>query len=90
MTSAGLPLLTRSGHRAGWKAFVDLLKRIEKAKSKARSIVARYNDFGRLFDVLIAVKSKHDIHNGAVALRVMADLAMERLAEIERSGRAVS
>ncbi len=61
-----------------------------KAKSKARSIVARYDDFGRLFDVIIAVKSKLDIQNGAVALRVMADLAMERLAEIERSDQAVS
>jgi len=66
------------------KAFVELLDRIQEAKSKARWIVAHYDDFGRLFDAIIAVKSKLDIHNGAVALRVMADLAMERLAEIER------
>ena len=45
----------------------------------------RYDDFARLFDAIIAVKTKVDIHNGAVALRVMADLAMERLAEAERA-----
>ena len=71
------------------KAFVELLGRVEGAKTKARWIVAHYDDFGRLFDAIIAVKSKLDIPNGAVALRVMADLAMERLAEIERSDRAV-
>lgn len=43
-----------------------------------------------LADGVIAVKSKLDIHNGAVALRVMADLAMERLAEIERPNHPVS
>jgi len=67
------------------KAFVELLDRIQEAKNEARWIVAHYDDFGRLFDAVIAVKSKLDIHNGAVALRVMADLAMERLAEIDRS-----
>jgi hypothetical protein len=51
---------------------------------------APYDDFGRLFDAIIAVKSKLDIHNGAVALRVMADLAMERLAETDRSDRVPS
>jgi hypothetical protein len=72
------------------KAFVELLGRIEKTKSKARWIVARYDDFARLFDAAIAVKSRLDIHNGAVALRVMADLAMERLAEIGRGDRVLS
>jgi len=72
------------------KAFVELLGRIQEAKRKARWIVAHYDDFARLFDAIIAVKSKLDIHNGAVALRVMADLAMERLAEMEsRSDRVL-
>ncbi len=56
-----------------------------EAKTEARWIVAHYDDFSRLFDAIIAVKQKLDIHNGAVALRVMADLAMERLAEAERA-----
>ena len=62
------------------EAFVALLDRMQKAKTEARWIVAHYDDFSRLFDAIIAVKTKLDIHNGAVALRVMADLAMERLA----------
>ncbi len=53
---------------------------MQKAKSEARWIIAHYDDFAPLFDAVIAVKQKLDIHNGAVALRVMADLAMERLA----------
>ena len=64
-------------------AFVELLGRVQEAKSQARWIIAHYDDFARLFDAVIAVKQKLDIHNGAVALRVMADLAMERLAEAE-------
>ena len=64
-------------------AFVELLGRVQAAKSRAQWIVAHYDDFGRVFDTIIAVKQKLDIHNGAVALRVMADLAMERLAEGE-------
>ena len=68
------------------EAFVALLDRMQKAKTEAHWIVAHYDDFSRLFDAIIAVKQKLDIHNGAVALRVMADLAMERLAsEAERA-----
>ncbi len=69
------------------EAFVTLLDRMQKAKTEARWIVAHYDDFARLFDAIIAVKSKLDIHNGAVALRVMADLAMERLSEAESAKR---
>ena len=69
------------------EAFITLLGRMTEAKTEARWIVAHYDDFTRLFDAIIAVKSKLDIHNGAVALRVMADLAMERLGEIERLDR---
>ena len=67
------------------EAFVALLDCVQEAKSQARWIIAHYDDFARLFDAVIAVKQKLDIHNGAVALRVMADLAMERLAEAERA-----
>ena len=65
------------------QAFVAFLERVQEAKSRARWIVAHYDDFARVYDTIIAVKQKLDIHNGAVALRVMADLAMERLAESE-------
>ena len=67
------------------RAFIELLGRIQEAKEQACWIVAHYDDFARLFDTIIAVKSKLDIHNGAVALRVMADLAMERLVEMEKA-----
>ena len=68
------------------EAFVALLDRMQQAKTEARWLVAHYDGFSRLFDTIIAVKSKLDIHNGAVALRVMADLAMERLASEAKPG----
>ena len=62
------------------------LDRMQQAKTEARWLVAHYDDFSRLFDTIIEVKAKLDIHNGAVALRVMADLAMERLASEAKPG----
>ena len=44
-------------------------------------MLASLNDFNAFFDALIAVKSAHNVHNGAIALRIMAQLAQERLTE---------
>lgn len=66
------------------KAFLELLTRIGEAARTAHWVLGRYDDFTSVFDATIAVKARLNIHNGAVALKAMADLAMERLAEIER------
>jgi hypothetical protein len=66
--------------------FDRLLKRIERAaKAKRPPVrhVAHYQDFDALFDSLIRVKEHSDIHNSAIAMRMMAELAVERLKQIE-------
>ncbi len=61
------------------EVFVEHLEAIDKSKKTNRTMLAHYDDFGRIFDAIVAVKEKHNIHNAAAALRVMADLAIERL-----------
>ena len=61
--------------------FLEALAKVESVKKRPRRLAANYKDFDRIFEAIIAVKEKHNIHNSAVALRVMADLALERLAQ---------
>ncbi len=67
--------------------FEAALKRIEQAAKRKRppSIhLARFEDFNRFFDALIAVKERSGVHNSAIAMRLLSDLAMERLEQIEK------
>lgn len=66
--------------------FEKLLEKVEKVKKKPRRLVAHYKDFEAIFDAVIAVKTKHNIHNAAVALRMMAELAVERLEQLDKDG----
>ena len=66
-------------------AFLELVKRFEK---KARSsgipvLVCHLDDFDRFFQTTVAVKEKLLIENTAMAIRTMATLAAERLAQLE-------
>ena len=68
--------------------FEAALERIERAsKSKRAPVVhvARFEDFDLLFETVIAVKEHTNVHNSAIALRRMAELALERLAELEEN-----
>ena len=59
--------------------FTGWLDKLAKSK-EAQRMVGRYEDFGVFFDQLLAVKSVKGVHNTAVALRVMAELAGRALA----------
>jgi hypothetical protein len=59
------------------------LKRFEAAGKKRETYAARYSDFDRIFDALVKVKAKKQTWNTGLALAVMADLALERLAQLE-------
>lgn len=59
--------------------FGDWLNKIAKSKSAAARLVGMYADFGRFFEQLLAVKHATGVHNTAVALRLMAELAGEAL-----------
>ena len=63
--------------------FNDWLDKIGKSNSAAARLVGLYADFGRFFEALLAVKHATGIHNTAVALRLMAELAGEALAAKE-------
>ncbi|MBI1209567.1 MAG: hypothetical protein GC191_20080 [Azospirillum sp.] len=58
-----------------------LAKAAESKKIQAVRHVADGADFDLFFDTLIATKEKYAVHNSAVALRLIAGLAAEQLAE---------
>ena len=45
--------------------------------------MAAYQDFDRFFDSVVKTKTLKNITNTAIAIRTMADLALERIAELE-------
>lgn len=65
------------------KALEGLLKR-----ERGMTLVSHYRDFDAIFDAIVATKKARNVHNTAVALRVMADLAMERILELEQGDAA--
>jgi len=63
--------------------FMDWLTKIAKSKAAVTRLVGAYADFDRVFQGLLAVKHATGVHNTAVALRMMAELAGKALAEEE-------
>jgi hypothetical protein len=67
--------------------FNDWLEKIGKAKAEAMRLVGDISDFDAFFDTLLAVKAATGVHNTAVALRAMAELAGRALeAEADDAG----
>ena len=66
--------------------FEAALKRIEqgaKRKHPPSVHLAMLDDFNKFFDSIIAVKEWNGVHNSAIAMRIMANLAVERLEQLE-------
>jgi len=63
--------------------FTGWLDKIGKSKAAITRMVGAYADFDRFFQGLLAVKHSTGVHNTAVALRMMAELAGKALAEEE-------
>jgi hypothetical protein len=63
-------------------AFTELLKRFAR-KDRFPVLVASLADFDRFFETIVAVKEKLNIQNTATAVRVMTELAVARLEQIE-------
>jgi hypothetical protein len=62
--------------------FCDLLERVGNSTSKVVH-VAQLDDFDDLFNSMIRVKQHENIHNSALALKAMVQLANEYLDHIE-------
>jgi hypothetical protein len=67
-------------------AFIELVKRVEKAKAKTTTLVAELSTFNELFDAIVGVKQRLNVHNTAMALKLVAKLAVERLQQLETDG----
>lgn len=97
-----LDKLTISGFSAGVKyeelrfaflpqdraAFEQGLNKLKTAKAIVATHLARYSDFTAIFDALIAIKERKGVVNSALALAVMAELALERLEQMEPEAEA--
>jgi hypothetical protein len=70
------------------EAFMSHLERLAKPKEKRTYLLAEYEDYSRLFDAIVAVKQFKNIFNTAVAIRALADLAIERLQQLEAEAEA--
>ena len=68
--------------------FTTLLAKIAKSKAAITRLVGAYADFDRFFQGLLAVKHATGVHNTAVALRMMAELAADALARREEAAAA--
>lgn len=66
--------------------FNDWLEKIGKAKAEAMRLVGDVSDFDLFFDTLLAVKAASGVHNTAVALRAMAELAGRALEADDAGG----
>ena len=66
------------------QAFEAGLKRLGKVSEKMVHMVASYADFDAVFDTLIRVKEKTNTFNAGMAMRLMVDLAIERLDQLDQ------
>jgi hypothetical protein len=60
--------------------FLKVLKGIQKKLDKGTPVmVGRFEDFDRFFEAIVAAKKVRGIHNSAVALRTIAEIALKEL-----------
>lgn len=62
--------------------FLKIIDRAGKSKS-ALILTARHADFDQFFDTIVRTKEVHNIQNNAMAITALAEMAMERLDQIE-------
>jgi hypothetical protein len=65
------------------EVFRSWLDKIGSSKRAGERLVGLYEDFRVFFEQLLAVKAAKDVRNSAVALRLMAELAGQALADQE-------
>jgi hypothetical protein len=68
------------------EVFHSLVKEVENAKVKPLTFVAHLSTFNELFDAIVGVKQQLNVHNTAMALKLVAKLATERLRQLETDG----
>jgi len=66
------------------EVFRQVLVECEKLAKSHTAYILPLRDFDKLFDAIIGAKRLVNVHNGAIGLRVMADLALERLDQLQK------
>lgn len=66
------------------------LQAINDQSRKSVTHVAAYRDFDAFFDAVVKVKTQCKVYNSAIALATMAQLAMERLTQMEQAAQAAA
>jgi hypothetical protein len=65
------------------EAFLKLFEEVGRRAKKQPRFISPYSQFDRFYDAIVEVKGQLNIHNSAIALTAMAELALERLKQIE-------
>lgn len=65
------------------ETFKDIMDKLGKGAAKTTRFVGKIEDYKRFEDTLVAVQDTLNIHNQAMAIFAMAELAAEKLAEME-------
>ncbi|GMV18338.1 MAG: hypothetical protein AMXMBFR56_65620 [Polyangiaceae bacterium] len=60
-----------------------LVEKLGKKKNPPTVLVGQLATFDAFFDSIVRVKTSRNVHNSALALRLMAQLAVERLEQLE-------
>jgi hypothetical protein len=68
------------------EVFAATLKRLAASKVINSVYVGRFADFNEFFAAAMRSKGYSKVHNAAMGLKIMADLAAERLDQLERAG----
>jgi hypothetical protein len=62
--------------------FLELVRRAEKG-AKVLFHAGRFEDFDKTFDAIVRVKQLRNVQNSAIAMAILAELAIQKLDELE-------
>jgi hypothetical protein len=71
------------------KSFLEYLKRIGKS-DRHLHLAAHLADFDKVFEAVVAVKKRNNVHNTALAVHMLAELALERLEQLAEDDKAAA
>lgn len=65
------------------EVFMEAMEQLGRGAARTKRFIGRLDDYRRFEQALVAVQDTLNIHNQALALAAMAELALERLEEME-------
>lgn len=65
------------------EAFIEHIEKLKSPPDKKTYLLAEYEDFTAFFNTIVAIKEFKNVYNTAIAIRIMTEMAMERLQQLE-------